>query len=663
MRSLITFFVLAISFSFVNAQDLIRNGGFENNVHFEFWNANVSVTGASVGPVNTEAHLGSWSVEIKSGTNPVGGWTQLMQTLRTPSNNINYRLAFWVKGSVTTSNFLGVYGLTDSGEVALGIDSLNNTTVIDPDSGRIIIVQDVFQNWSRIFYYFNSGQDYTGHLLKFEEATSGNSLTVYLDDFTILPVAGQATVHVTSPNGGEDWIPFEQQNITWTSSNVTNVKIDYSTNNGGLWLNVVSSVPAATGSYSWTIPNTPSAQCLVRISSATLASVFDISDSAFTISPLVTVTAPNGGEDWLVNDQHNITWTNQDLTNVRIEYSTNNGSTWLDVVASVPAVSGSYSWTVPNTPSSQCLVRISDATNALANDVSNSTFTISPLVTVTAPNGGETWRVGDENNITWTSQNITNVKIEYSTNNGSVWLDIVASVPAASGSYTWTIPNTPSTQCLVRISDNNNVLINDMSNATFIIPNPTVTVTTPNGGENWTVGTNHTLRWTSQNITNIRIEYSTDNGNVWLVVIASRPATGFYSWTTPNTPSTQCLLRISNVANAAIYDVSDSTFTIQEPVSVDDLESEIPENYDLYQSYPNPFNPSTTIKFSIPEATDVSLIIYNTLGQKVAQLVNSKLDAGRYSYEWNADNEATGMYIYELRTDKFVSVKKMILMK
>jgi hypothetical protein len=89
----------------------------------------------------------------------------------------------------------------------------------------------------------------------------------------------------------------------------------------------------------------------------------------------------------------------------------------------------------------------------------------------------------------------------------------------------------------------------------------------------------------------------------------------------------------------------------------------VPIEYALEQNYPNPFNPSTTIKFSIPEATNVSLNIYNTLGEKIAQIVNSKLEPGRYSYQWDAGNVATGMYIYELRTDNFVSVKKMILLK
>ena len=90
----------------------------------------------------------------------------------------------------------------------------------------------------------------------------------------------------------------------------------------------------------------------------------------------------------------------------------------------------------------------------------------------------------------------------------------------------------------------------------------------------------------------------------------------------------------------------------------------IPDVYALEQNYPNPFNPSTKIEFSLPEdVNNVTLTIYNALGQRVAELVNSKMEAGKYSYLWNAGNVATGMYIYELRTDKFVSVKKMMLLK
>ena len=108
-------------------------------------------------------------------------------------------------------------------------------------------------------------------------------------------------------------------------------------------------------------------------------------------------------------------------------------------------------------------------------------------------------------------------------------------------------------------------------------------------------------------------------------------------------------------------DVVISDATIQKLMVSGEL---VPVEYALEQNYPNPFNPSTVIEFSLPENVgNVKLSIYNMLGEKVAELVNTALVAGKYSYTWNAQNVATGMYIYELRTDNFVSVKKMLLLK
>ncbi len=93
-------------------------------------------------------------------------------------------------------------------------------------------------------------------------------------------------------------------------------------------------------------------------------------------------------------------------------------------------------------------------------------------------------------------------------------------------------------------------------------------------------------------------------------------------------------------------------------------ENVVPLEFSLAQNYPNPFNPGTTIEFSLPENTaNVQLSIYNALGEKVSELVNTTLAAGKYTYQWSAKEFATGMYIYELRTDKFVSIKKMLLLK
>jgi hypothetical protein len=90
----------------------------------------------------------------------------------------------------------------------------------------------------------------------------------------------------------------------------------------------------------------------------------------------------------------------------------------------------------------------------------------------------------------------------------------------------------------------------------------------------------------------------------------------------------------------------------------------IPAEYSIEQNYPNPFNSSTNIEFSLPEdVANVKLSIYNALGEKVTELVNTSLQGGKYRYEWNAQNVATGIYVYELRTVTFVALKKMVLLK
>jgi hypothetical protein len=89
----------------------------------------------------------------------------------------------------------------------------------------------------------------------------------------------------------------------------------------------------------------------------------------------------------------------------------------------------------------------------------------------------------------------------------------------------------------------------------------------------------------------------------------------------------------------------------------------LPTEYTLYQNYPNPFNPVTTIKYDLPNTSDVSLNIYDILGRKVKELVNEKQQAGRYEVLFNASYLASGVYIYQLVAEKYISSKKMILLK
>ena len=93
------------------------------------------------------------------------------------------------------------------------------------------------------------------------------------------------------------------------------------------------------------------------------------------------------------------------------------------------------------------------------------------------------------------------------------------------------------------------------------------------------------------------------------------------------------------------------------------LNSEIPKEFKLYNSYPNPFNPSTKIKFDIPKSSYVKLIIYDVLGREITTLVDEKLNAGRYDVNWDGSSYPSGVYFYRLVTDEYVNVKRMVLLK
>jgi hypothetical protein len=88
-----------------------------------------------------------------------------------------------------------------------------------------------------------------------------------------------------------------------------------------------------------------------------------------------------------------------------------------------------------------------------------------------------------------------------------------------------------------------------------------------------------------------------------------------------------------------------------------------PKEFKLEQNYPNPFNPTTTIQFAVPSVSDVKLEVFNILGQKVASLVNRRMEAGVHTVNFNAANLSSGVYFYRLQAGNFVQTKKMMLVK
>ena len=131
------------------------------------------------------------------------------------------------------------------------------------------------------------------------------------------------------------------------------------------------------------------------------------------------LNAPNGGESWYAGSVHNITWSSTgSIANVRLEYSKDSFVSDMHTIADYISNDGNYVWKVPDDPSATVRVRVSDVSNPSINDTSDRDFTTegpSASLTLSFPNGGESWHVGTVHDVTWSSTgSIANVRLEYS---------------------------------------------------------------------------------------------------------------------------------------------------------------------------------------------------------------------------------------------------------
>jgi hypothetical protein len=91
--------------------------------------------------------------------------------------------------------------------------------------------------------------------------------------------------------------------------------------------------------------------------------------------------------------------------------------------------------------------------------------------------------------------------------------------------------------------------------------------------------------------------------------------------------------------------------------------TDLPVSFRLEQNFPNPFNPSTTIRYGLPSRSNVTLTVFNTLGQKVATLVAGEQEAGNHEVRFNGSSLASGMYLYRLQAGGFVQAKKFVVLQ
>ena len=276
----------------------------------------------------------------------------------------------------------------------------------------------------------------------------------------IWSTTSEKSLVLESPNGNEVWVVGTQQEISWKSEGIgsVEVKIEYSTDYGATF-NLINFQTNTDGSniYNWTVPNTPSTQCLVKISAGGLS---DYSDLVFTINepPRITIVEPNGGESWIAGEQQQIKWESANVGSydVQLEYSTDNGTTYMfiDFVTNIDGLN-TYNWEVPNTPSNQCLVKVSVLG---VTDISDDNYSISQDkgIKVIAPNGGEVWKTDSIQEIKWLSTNQTDSVLIYLSwhTEGQSGMFLVSHTPN-DGSFNWRVKfySIDSVKCKISIKD------------------------------------------------------------------------------------------------------------------------------------------------------------------------------------------------------------------
>jgi hypothetical protein len=405
---------------------------------------------------------------------------------------------------------------------------------------------------------------------------------------------------------------------------------------------------------------------------------FEFTSNVDNIPPTVNLNIPNGGERWDALSHHDIGWNDNDDRGVsayKLEYSTNGGTSWTQICDWTNPDNHSFNWNLPDRPSRQARIRVScrDAAGNVGIDTSDRNFKIrdivGPHVTVLFPSGGDTLEVGCDTSIVWEATDniaVDSFMIDYSIDNGSSWQAIAPWTSGNPGSYAWAVPSNIMGNCLVRafcIDPDSNITA-DTSSGYFLVRDsetPSIAILSPAQGDSISADSIG-LSWQAQDngqIALYRVEYCDIQDMVWTSAYEGPgPDSGSFNWPCPAPGNFG--LRVSCFDMGGNYGLDSVFFTRIEPTGIEEL---TPSNFALMQSYPNPFNPSTTIKYSLAEKSHVRLEVFDLLGNRVVTLVDQDREAGSYQETWQADGVASGVYIYKIEAGNFRDVKKTTLLR
>lgn len=341
---------------------------------------------------------------------------------------------------------------TDAGELFThqGYTGSITTGTGNPIGGRDAFVGDGYQDrTSRIDVSSFAGSTLN---LRFRVAADSSiddeGWTV--DNVRVLVCGDEPTVTVTSPDGGESWAAGSTQSVTWSTTGIATTVDVTLLRDGEVDRVIRAGAPAAAGSTSWALPAslTPASDYSVRVD-VVGSEATDDSDATFAVTgPTIRVTSPNGGESWVAGSTQSITWTSSGAVGSKVNVTLLKAGSQVAVIKSRGANNGSLSWRLPSnlTPGADYTVRVASATTSVT-DTSDATFTVvappAPAITITAPNGGETFTRGGTHAITWTATSTVTQSLTLKLYRGATLVrTLKTGLSAAAGTWSWRVPTT-----------------------------------------------------------------------------------------------------------------------------------------------------------------------------------------------------------------------------
>ena len=501
--------------------------------------------------------------------------------------------------------------------------------------------------------------------------------------FELPVVVPVKALKLTSPDGAEEWPVGTSQRISWTSAQISKVKLEYSTNAGTSW-KFIDSVTASTGFYSWTVPNAGTAAALVKVTDNSDSKTADTSNNVFIISDKVIVvigssTAAGTGAStldsaWVWRYRRYAKSLDPKTMVVNLAVG---GYTTFDLMPSdytppadrpTPKTAANITMALTYKPNAIIVNLPSNDANAgypLSEQLSN----YAAMYQLAGKASAKMWIMTSQpkylTDLTKRALLVgakDSILAIYKTQAINVWDGLAASDATILSQY--------NSGDGTHLNDLGHKFIFDKTVAAKVIDAIAIPVELTSFTANQN-GSSVSLRWSTATETNnkgfeIQRKIAADNRTEEFRTIGYVNGNGTSS-EKMSYSFTDDLKEIK--AENIIYRLKqidfDGSFTYSAEVVV---MNSIPGSFALSQNYPNPFNPSTTIRFSVPFTSRVELKVYDALGREAKTLVSDTKEAGSYNVTFDASNLASGLYTYRISASgsngqSFIQTRKMMLIK